>query len=91
MAIAGKFPEAGVRLSLMRGSFGPPWAYRGELVFPEGTPSAEVALSVDEAGVVSVQVAPEAWHERIRLMVKAAWKPGPDAPAPPRTIARWRK
>ncbi|HEY8041165.1 MAG TPA: hypothetical protein VIF15_15265 [Polyangiaceae bacterium] len=96
MGIVGGHPESGVRVDLQRPrEGGPPWRYEGEAA----TPSArlQVAATVEADGRVAVQMAtdaPEGLSEKVRLIVRAAWKHthehGQQQQAPPRRIARWR-
>lgn len=92
MGIVGQHPERGVRVDLERPEGGPPWAYRGEAV----TPADRFALqaTIGAAGEVGVDLdprAPPGLVDRVRLLLRAAWKHAMDEGAPPpRRIVRWR-
>jgi len=93
VGIVGDRPESGVRVDIVRPARGgPPWRYRGEAT----TPRERFALTAEVAadGDVSVDVpgeAPRALADRVRLIVRAAWKRArEDDTAPPRRIVRWR-
>jgi hypothetical protein len=96
MGIVGENPESGVRLDVERPRLGgPPWRYAGEAA----TPSERLALTVvvEADGTVTVELGGEATParsalaEKVRLMMRAAWKHGQeDDAAPPRRIVRWR-
>jgi hypothetical protein len=97
MGIVGHHPESGVRVSLQRDrGEGPPWRYDGEAV----TESARFSLTarLDTAGVVTVALPPDAppgLAEKVRLMIRTAWKhaqrdQASDETAPPRRLVRWR-
>jgi|SRR5580704_14994021 hypothetical protein len=93
MSIVGPHPETGVRIEVTREVVGgPPWSYRGEAVTPDARYRLEANVSAD--GQVAVVLPPEAPNgvaERIRLLLRAAWKhAGEDALPPPRHIVRWR-
>lgn len=101
MPITGEFPEGGVRIEVerLRGPQGAsddaaPWTYEGHAV----TPGARWALRavISEAGAVTVTLdegAPEGTADRVRLLLRAAWKhaAAEGRPAPPRRIQRWRE
>lgn len=108
MSITGQFPETGIRVEIERSREAtPPWTYRGYAV----TPSTRWAMTaiVSAAGAVTVDLAagaPEGTKERVRRMVRAAWKHAQrdddgktqgrpestsESPSgPPRRIVRWR-
>jgi hypothetical protein len=93
MSIIGSTPESGVRIDVSRPREGsPPWRYEGEAV----TPSARFAIvsTVSAEGDVHVELPPEAPEgigERVRLLMRAAYKHArEDAQPPPRHIVRWR-
>ena len=92
MGIVGPRPERGVRVELERPEGGPPWAYRGEAVTPVDTHA--VAATIAAEGEVAVDVgpgAPAGLAERVRLILRAAWKHAcEDGAPPPRRIVRWR-
>jgi hypothetical protein len=93
MSIIGSTPESGVRIDVARPrEGGPPWRYQGEAV----TSTARFALvsTVSAEGDVVVELpaeAPEGIGERVRLLMRAAYKHArEDAQAPPRRVVRWR-
>jgi hypothetical protein len=93
VGIVGGHPESGVRVDLTRPTNGgPPWLYEGDAT----TLRARVAMkaSVSVAGEISVELAPgapEGLADRVRLVVRAAWKHArEDGLPPPRRIVRWR-
>ncbi len=92
MGIVGPHPESGVRVEAERPDTGPPWAYIGHAV----TPTALLALqaSISSTGVVEVNLpadAPAGLAERVRLILRAAYKHAEgEALPPPRRIVRWR-
>jgi hypothetical protein len=94
MPITGEYPEAGVRIEIERlREDAPPWIYRGHAV----TPGARWPMSavVSDAGEVTVSLgadAPTGTAERVRLMLRAAWKHAQSEGrgAPPRRLVRWR-
>jgi hypothetical protein len=93
MAIIGQYPDQGIRLVLERPrDAGPPWRYEGE-AFLENRRFSIVAV-LDASGSVAVEPSPDApadLAERVRLIVRAAWKHAqPEGLEPPRRIARWR-
>ncbi|HEY4012067.1 MAG TPA: hypothetical protein VGM06_01910 [Polyangiaceae bacterium] len=93
MAIIGQYPDQGMRLVVERPrEGGPPWRYEGEAVFESRR--VPVAAVLDAAGTVAVEASPEApadLAERVRLIVRAAWKHAqPEGLEPPRRISRWR-
>jgi hypothetical protein len=100
MAIVGKVPEAGARLDLARKrlSGGPPWRYEGTLTLA-GTEAPQVfalVVTFDAERLVNItspagdaELSKE-WLERVRLLVRSAWKPNAELPAPPLRIQRWR-
>jgi hypothetical protein len=93
MSIIGSTPESGVRIDVTRPREGaPPWRYEGEAV----TAAARFAVvsTVTAEGDVSVELAadaPPAIAERVRLLMRAAYKHArEDDQPPPRRIVRWR-
>ncbi len=67
---------------------GPPWRYEGHAYTPDA--SVEVRVVVAEDGAVEVDAPPEL-AEKIRLIVRAAFKQAAaDAEPPARRIVRWR-
>jgi hypothetical protein len=93
MSIIGSTPESGVRIEVARPrEGGPPWRYEGEAV----TATARFALvsTVSAEGDVVVALpaeAPEGIGERVRLLMRAAYKHArEDAQPPPRRVVRWR-
>ncbi len=100
MSIVGKNPESGVRIDLARPrDGGPPWRYEGEAMTPDA--SLRLAVVVTAEGEVSVEWAAgetgetgegrESAAERVRLLVRAAYKHArEDGQPPPRRIQRWR-
>ncbi len=93
MGIVGDHPETGVRIEVTRPlAGGPPWSYRGAAVTPDTLFRVQATVSA-EGGVIVVlpPEAPEGVAERIRLLLRAAWKhAAEDALPPPRHIVRWR-
>jgi hypothetical protein len=93
MSIIGSTPESGVRIDVTRPrEGGPPWRYEGEAV--TATARCGLVCTVSAEGDVSVELpaeAPAAIGERVRLLMRAAYKhaQGDDQP-PPRRIVRWR-
>ncbi len=94
MAIVGGRPESGVRIDVarLREATAPPWRYEGEAATPEA--AVQVVVVVDAEGRVDVELAVGAGPElaeKVRLIVRAAWKHARDDGAPPpRRIQRWR-
>jgi hypothetical protein len=93
MSIIGSTPETGVRIDVSRPREGsPPWRYEGEAV----TSTARFLLvsTVSAEGDVVVELppgAPEGIGERVRLLLRAAYKHArEDTQPPPRRIVRWR-
>jgi hypothetical protein len=93
MTIIGTTPESGVRIDVTRPREGsPPWHYEGEAV----TSSARFALAstVSAEGDVVVELpadAPDGIAERVRLLIRAAYKHArEESQPPPRRIVRWR-
>jgi hypothetical protein len=93
MGIAGDVPERGLRIVLERArGDGPPWLYRGEITTPAAHCSASATVSAD--GHVDVELpadAPPGLGNRLRLVLRAAWKHAQaDGTPPPLRVARWR-
>ncbi len=93
MSIVGHQPETGVRIDVQRSLDGqPPWRYRGEAV----TADARVPLVavVSAEGDVAIELPPgaaPALRDKVRLIMRAAWKHAhQDGAPPPRRILRWR-
>jgi hypothetical protein len=93
MSIVGSSPESGVRIDVTRPrEGGPPWQYAGEAV----TSATHFALSatVSAEGDVVVDLpgeAPEGVADRVRLLLRAAYKHArEDGQPPPRRVVRWR-
>jgi hypothetical protein len=98
MPITGEYPEGGVRIEVERlrdnQDDAPPWTYEGHAVAPGSRWALRAVIS--ETGAVSVTLdegAPEGTAERVRLLLRAAWKHavGEGRAAPPRRIQRWRE
>jgi hypothetical protein len=93
MAIIGPYPERGMRLVVERPrEGGPPWRYEGDAVFESRR--FPVVATLDASGAVAIEAASDAptdLAERVRLIVRAAWRHAqPEGLGPPRRIARWR-
>lgn len=93
MSIIGSTPESGVRIDVARPrEGGPPWRYEGEAV--TSTARFALASTVSAEGEVVVELpaeAPEGIGERVRLLMRAAYKHArEDAQPPPRRVVRWR-
>jgi hypothetical protein len=92
MGIVSPYPESGVRVDAVRSADAPPWHYAGEVVVPMARFTLKVLVTAQ--GQVSVELpadAPGGLAERVRLIVRAAFKHAHDEGAPPpRRIARWR-
>jgi hypothetical protein len=92
MGIVGQHPETGVRVDVERTDAGPPWSYRGEAVTPDDRFALEARIEAD--GGVAIELdgrAPAGLGQRIRLLLRAAWKHAhEDGTPPPRRIVRWR-
>ncbi|MGD0679607.1 MAG: hypothetical protein ABSC94_29820 [Polyangiaceae bacterium] len=92
MGVVGQHPETGLRVEMDRPEMAAPWEYHGEAV----TPSARwpLLVTVSAEGLVTVVLsteAPAGLSERVRLLMRAAWKHGKDeGQPPPRRIVRWR-
>jgi hypothetical protein len=93
MAIVGHYPESGVRVTVERPrDGGPPWRYVGEVATESARFDLSVTLAAD--GAVAVDLRPEApsgLAEKVRRIVRAAWRHAHDDDAPPPLrLARWR-
>jgi hypothetical protein len=92
MGIVSPYPESGVRVEATRAAEGPPWEYAGEAVVPDARFPLKVVVSED--GGVAVELptgAPGGLAERVRLIVRAAFRHARDEGAPPpRRLLRWR-
>ncbi|HEY8074997.1 MAG TPA: hypothetical protein VIF62_12825 [Labilithrix sp.] len=89
MPIAGDRPESGVRIAIERArDGGPPWRYEGHAYTPHA--SADIRVVVQADGAVDVD-GPADLAEKVRLIVRAAFKQAAADGAPPaRRIVRWR-
>jgi hypothetical protein len=93
MGIVGHHPETGIRVDVERArDGGPPWRYDGEAVTPACRFQCAAHLHDDGRVVVELEPgAPTALAEKVRLLLRAAWKHAEDeAVRPPRHIVRWR-
>jgi hypothetical protein len=99
MGIVGQHPESGVRIDVQRARVGgPPWRYEGEAATPSELLPLRALVEADGSVTVELegQSGPDrpALAEKVRLMLRAAWKHGAQedggAAAPPRRIVRWR-
>lgn len=100
MAIAGERPETGVRILVQRDKSreDPPWAYTGAAHLPSA--SFPLAVVVDAAGEVTVNLSPEATSgtpppsdlaEKVRLIVRTVYRQAKAEGEPPAwRIVRWR-
>ena len=93
VAIVGERPESGVRIAIERPrEGGPPWSYGGSVFLPAADFRVEVAVS--DGGEVDVTIAPSApvdLAEKIRLIVRAAYRQAKSDGEPPAfRIVRWR-
>ena len=93
MSIVGSTPESGLRVDVTRPrEGGPPWRYEGEAV--TSTTRFALLATVSADGEVRVDLpphAPEGIGDRVRLLVRTAYKHArEDAQPPPRHIVRWR-
>jgi hypothetical protein len=96
MAIVGHHPENGVRLVVERSRAGepdgPPWCYTGEAATQNA--SFRLTALLDANGAVTIELqpgAPAAVADKVRLIVRAAWKHADEEGIPPpRRIVRWR-
>ena len=93
MSIVGERPESGMRIRIERPlAGGPPYAYSGEVATAEG--ARPLSAVVDAEGEVTVQLrgANAALLEKVRLVLRAAFRRARDDDRPPpRRIQRWRK
>jgi hypothetical protein len=93
MSIVGERPETGMRLRIERPlEGGPPYVYAGDVATAEG--ARPLSAVVDANGDVEVRMegADAALLEKLRLMIRAAFRHArEDARPPPRRIQRWRK
>lgn len=93
MAIVGRHLESGVRVVAERPvAEGPPWRYEGEAVTENER--FRLVAKLDAGGAATVVLEPDppaGLAEKVRLIVRAAWKhASEDGAPPPRRIARWR-
>jgi hypothetical protein len=93
MSIIGSTPETGIRIDVARPREGqPPWRYEGEAVTADAR--FAVVSTVSAEGEVAVELpagAPDAIADRVRLLMRAAYKHArEDGQPPPRRIVRWR-
>lgn len=94
MPIVGPRPESGIRVDVERplSPAGPPWHYTGHVATPEASHALEATLAEDGSADVSLPAdAPAGLDEKVRLLLRAAFKhaQGEGRP-PPRRIVRWR-
>ena len=85
--------ESGVKVEAERPSAGgPPWRYRGSATAFGRRFDLVVTLEADGAARVELSPDPPAdLAERVRLMMRAAWRhASAENLPPPRRIARWR-
>jgi hypothetical protein len=93
MAIVGHQVESGVRVTVERPrDGGPPWRYEGEAVTQHDRFRLAAVLAAD--GAVTVELSPDApsgLADKVRLIVRSAWKQAQrDEASPPLRLARWR-
>ncbi|MBX3192093.1 MAG: hypothetical protein KF819_34200 [Labilithrix sp.] len=98
MGIASERPETGVRIAIERPrDGGPPWTYAGAATLPDA--AFPLRVTVSSEGVVGVELgasdegaaAPSDLEEKIRLIVRAAYRQAAsDGEPPARRIVRWR-
>ena len=92
MGIVSQYPESGVRVEITRADAGPPWDYRGEAVVPDARFAMRATVGPD--GAVTVELAdgaPPGLSDRVKLIVRAAYRHAKDdGTPPPRRIVRWR-
>jgi hypothetical protein len=93
MAIVGHHPEHGVRVVVeRRRADGPPWRYEGEATARSA--AYRLTATVLAGGEVTVDLdesAPAGLVDRVRLIVRAAYKHAKEeGTEPPRRISRWR-
>lgn len=93
MAILGERPETGVRIAIERARDGEaPWRYTGAAVLPDT--SYPLTVTVTNEGDVTVALdgtPPADLAERVRLIVRAAYRQAKsDDEPPPWRIVRWR-
>jgi hypothetical protein len=94
MSIVGDSPEKGLRIEVERpaAAVGAPWRYEGDAVTP--TARFRIVAVVEANGAVVVDVAagaPAEVTDRIRRVLRAAWKHAQDdGLPPPRRVVRWR-
>jgi hypothetical protein len=91
-------PETGLRLDVERSKAEvlPPWIYRGFVHTPERSYPVEVSVQADGSVTVRVDAvgadaAPAAVDEKVRLILRAAYKQAAADEEPPAwRIVRWR-
>jgi hypothetical protein len=94
MPIVGDRPESGVRIAIERDAKknDQPWIYAGVVHLPDG--SHPVAVEVDADGEVGVSIGPAAppeLTEKVRLIVRTAYRQAKaDGEPPAWRIVRWR-
>jgi hypothetical protein len=93
MAIVGHHPESGVRVVLERPrAEGPPWRYEGRA--STQADSFPLVATLDTQGTVAVDLpteAPTGLADKVRLIVRAAWRHAvEDQSPPPQRLSRWR-
>jgi hypothetical protein len=91
VAIVGDRPETGVRIAIERPhEAAPPWSYEGAAYTKDATVPIRVVVGEDGTVTVSGALAAEL-AERVRLIVRAAYKQArADGEPPARRIVRWR-
>ncbi len=93
MSIIGSTPETGIRIDVIRPREGaPPWRYEGEAVTRDARFALAATVSAEGDVVVELGTqAPDGIGERVRLLMRAAYKHArEDGQPPPRRIVRWR-
>jgi hypothetical protein len=92
VTVTGGLPTSGVRIAIERPKTGEaPWTYAGEAASAEG--ALPVTVVVQAAGEVSVDGVTGAVADKVKAIVRTAWKHAiADDPgaAPPWRIVRWR-
>jgi hypothetical protein len=92
MPIVGEHPESGLRIDIERPRDpSPPWRYEGRAFTP--IESFRIVVTLSENGDVEVDAlgAGGAIADRVRRIVRSAWRQAQKGHAPPPSrIARWR-
>ena len=93
MSIVGERPESGMRVRLERPlEGGPPYLYAGEVATAEGARPLSAVVDAEGEVAVAMAGADAALLEKLRLIVRAAFRHArEDGRPPPRRIQRWRK